>query len=136
MASNQPNNSSSHSVLFDELRWVIHIRQTLEEEVEDDTGIPVSVFNVPKPLLLIKPEAYVPQFIAIGPYHHWRPELFEMERYKLASAKRAQKQLHGLKLQQLVEQFVKLEQTIRAYYHRYGLLLFIIQAKLQKNKEN
>jgi Plant protein of unknown function len=118
MASNQQNQSSNHNTLFDELRWVIHIRNTLEEEVEDDTGIPVSVFNVPKPLQLVKPEAYVPQFIAFGPYHHRRPELFEMERYKLASAKRTQKQLHGVKLQQLVEQFVKLEHTIRAYYHR------------------
>ncbi|KAJ4792582.1 hypothetical protein LUZ62_043828 [Rhynchospora pubera] len=119
MASTQGNTSSHQNTLFDELRWVIHIRHTLEEEMDDDTGIPVSIFNVPKQLQLTKPEAYMPQFIAIGPYHHWRPELFEMERYKLASAKRTQKLLHGVKLQQLVEQFVKLEQRIRAYYHRY-----------------
>ncbi|KAJ3695520.1 hypothetical protein LUZ60_000897 [Juncus effusus] len=122
MASNQSHNSSSQhnpNPHFDESKWVIQIRQTLEEEIEDDTGVPVSVFNVPKPLQVMKPDAYMPQFIALGPYHHWRPELYEMERYKLASARRIQKNFHGSKLQNLVEQFIKLEHKIRAYYHRY-----------------
>ena len=81
---------------FDEVQWVVRIRQSLEEGAaggdgdgdgdDDDTSIPVSVFNVPKALRVHKPEAYTPQLIALGPYHHWRPELYEMERYKLASS--------------------------------------------------
>ncbi|KAL6606092.1 hypothetical protein ACP70R_041745 [Stipagrostis hirtigluma subsp. patula] len=109
---------------FDELRWVVQIRHSLQEDAagddDDDTGIPVSVFNVPKQLQVYKPEAYTPQLIALGPYHHWRPELYEMERYKLAAARRAQKRLRGgAKLDTLVEQFARMERKVRAYYHRF-----------------
>ncbi|TKW19917.1 hypothetical protein SEVIR_4G051100v4 [Setaria viridis] len=114
-------------LVFDEVRWVVQIRHSLQDDGaggsddDDDNGIPVSVFNVPKQLRVHKPEAYTPQFIALGPYHHWRPELYEMERYKLAAARRAQKRLcpAGLKLDGLVDQFKRLERRVRAHYHRY-----------------
>ncbi|XP_040380801.1 putative UPF0481 protein At3g02645 [Oryza brachyantha] len=122
-SDHHPGGRQGAPLVFDELRWVIQIRHSLQEdggEDDDDNGIPVSVFNVPKQLQVHKPEAYVPQFIALGPYHHWRPELYEMERYKLAAARRAQRHLRaGVKLEQLVEQFARLERKVRAYYHRY-----------------
>lgn len=106
---------------FDELRWVIRIRQTLGEELEDETDLQISIFNVPKALKSSKPELYTPQEVAIGPYHHWRPELYETERYKLAAAKRAQRshRLGGPSLHNFVEQLAKLESRVRACYHRY-----------------
>lgn len=104
---------------FDEQLWVIHIRKTLEEELEDDGQYTVSIFNVPKLLMASDPDSYVPQQIAIGPYHYWRPELYEMQRYKLAAAKRFQKQLQGHKLDNLVCQLEKLEQRIRGCYHKF-----------------
>lgn len=62
---------------FDELRWVIHIRKTLEEEFEEEDGeLSVTIFNVPKLLMASDPDSYVPQQVAIGPYHYWRPELY------------------------------------------------------------
>ncbi|KAM0939093.1 hypothetical protein DsansV1_C21g0166961 [Dioscorea sansibarensis] len=112
-----PPSNSNH--LFDELQWVIQIRRHLEESTEDDHGIPVTIFSVPKSLRVSKPEAFVPQLIALGPYHHWQPELYEMERYKLWAAKRAKKKLHGQRFQRLVEHFIKLEHITRAHYHRY-----------------
>ncbi|KAI4352337.1 hypothetical protein L6164_006600 [Bauhinia variegata] len=106
--------------IFDEHRWVIRIRQTLEEELEDDDDeFPVSIFNVPKPLMASDPDSYIPQLVAIGPYHYWRSELNDIERHKLAAAKRLQKQLQSLKLEHLVHQMMKLEQRIRASYHKY-----------------
>ncbi|CAL5044240.1 unnamed protein product [Urochloa decumbens] len=121
-ASDQQQAAGRHGStppVFDEVRWVVQIRHSLQENAggdgddDDDTGIPVSVFNVPKQLRVHKPEAYTPQFIALGPYHHWRPELYEMERYKLAAARRAQKRLAaGLKLEALVEQFKRLERRV------------------------
>ncbi|OMP11591.1 hypothetical protein CCACVL1_00418 [Corchorus capsularis] len=111
--------SKSSTPSFDERRWVINIRQTLEAELEEDTEIPVSIFNVPKILLSCDPDSYTPQLIAIGPYHYWRPELNEMERYKIAAAKRAQKNLlNDLQLCDVVEQLVKIDPKIRACYHK------------------
>ncbi|KAH0982829.1 hypothetical protein GBA52_010006 [Prunus armeniaca] len=119
MSSLQPTFSSKSSAHFNEFEWVIQIQKTLEEELEDDGEIPVSIFNVPKALLASEPDSYIPQEVAIGPYHYLRPELYEMERYKVAAAKRTQKQLQCLKFQDLVEQLKKLEPRIRACYHKY-----------------
>ncbi|XP_031482390.1 putative UPF0481 protein At3g02645 [Nymphaea colorata] len=106
---------------FNEHRWVVQIRRQIEEALDDDADadLPVSIFNVPKPLMAAKPEAYIPQQVAIGPYHHRRPELYEMERYKLSSARWVQKSLRNIKFQAVVEHFTKLEHRIRSSYHRY-----------------
>ncbi|XWS11737.1 hypothetical protein CRYUN_Cryun37aG0025700 [Craigia yunnanensis] len=111
--------SSHFGSNFDEFRWVINIRRSLNEEFEDDIEFPVSIFNVPKVLISTSPDCYTPQQVAISPYHYWRPELYEMERYKLDAAKITQKQLQCLTFQNLVEQLEKLEPKIRACYHKY-----------------
>ncbi|TKY64596.1 putative UPF0481 protein [Spatholobus suberectus] len=112
--------SNGHSKsTFDELRWVINIRKTLEEELEEDGEFAVSIFSVPKLLMASDPDSYVPQQVAIGPYHYWRPELYEMQRYKIAAAKRFQKHLQCLKLENLVDQLTKLEERVRACYHKF-----------------
>ncbi|XP_074376655.1 putative UPF0481 protein At3g02645 [Apium graveolens] len=110
---------SSSSSGFDEHRWIIHIRKSLNEDPEEEADIPVTIFNVPKSLLLNNADAYVPQQVALGPYHHWRPELYEMERYKLGSAKRTLKIMQSVRFQHLVDQFTLIEPTIRACYHKY-----------------
>ncbi|XP_072969261.1 putative UPF0481 protein At3g02645 [Typha angustifolia] len=104
---------------FDELQWVIRIRRIIDEEFEIDDAQPITIFDVPKPLLHNKPDAYIPQLIALGPYHHCREELRDMERYKVSAAKRIQNQLSNIKFQQLVDIFINLEHQIRAHYHRY-----------------
>uniref|UniRef100_A0A9I9DFH9 Uncharacterized protein n=2 Tax=Cucumis melo TaxID=3656 RepID=A0A9I9DFH9_CUCME len=118
--STMPSNYSSST--FDELKWVIQIRRTLEEEQEDDEdyGIPVAIFKVPKLLMESDPHSYIPQLVALGPYHCWRPELHDMVRLKLSAAKRAKKfSSTNLQFHDLVEQLLKLEQNIRACYHGY-----------------
>lgn len=101
--------TSNSNPSFDEHRWVIQIRKTLDEELEEDGEVPVNIFNVPKTLMAAKPDCYVPQEVAVGPYHRWRPELYEMERYKVAAAKRTQKHLRRVKFQSLVDQLTKHE---------------------------
>ncbi|KAK9130557.1 hypothetical protein Sjap_011044 [Stephania japonica] len=117
--SSQVMAAGTPSYTFDELQWVDRIRRTIEEEMEDEDNYSACIFIVPKSLMSSKPEAYIPQQVALGPYHSWRPELFDMERYKLAAAKRNQKQLQPIKFQHLVEQFLKMELSIRACYHKY-----------------
>lgn len=103
--------------------WVISISRTLEEalyEKNDDEGVLVSIFNVPKTLMSSKPEAYTPQMVALGPYHRLQPELTEMERYKLTSAKRVQRRFGGkTKLSDVVRRFEENDCRIRGYYHRF-----------------
>ncbi|KAF5945913.1 hypothetical protein HYC85_016141 [Camellia sinensis] len=81
--------------------------------------LPVSIFRVPTTIYAFKPEAYVPQLIGLGRYHHFRYELYEMERYKLAAATRHQNQFESLEFKQLVNQLIEHEHRVRACYHMY-----------------
>ncbi|KAK4488897.1 hypothetical protein RD792_004687 [Penstemon davidsonii] len=115
----QQNILTSLSSNFDERQWIKQIRQTLDEEIDEETEIPVTIFGVPKTLILNCPDSYIPQQVAIGPYHHLKPELYDMERYKIAAAKRNQKELQNdLKFEHLVDHLMKHELRIRATYHR------------------
>ncbi|GAB4842122.1 hypothetical protein Ancab_012080 [Ancistrocladus abbreviatus] len=122
MTSLHPSTTSLNSnPKVDEHRWVVQIRRTLTELLDDDdeNNVPICIFNVPKALRATNPDSYTPQVVALGPYHYWRPDLHEMERYKLSSAKKTQKQLQNIKLQSLVDHLTMLEPKIRASYHRY-----------------
>lgn len=103
--------------------WAIQIKKCLDvlhqQEMEDDE-LCASVFNVPKELLAMRPEAYIPQSISIGPYHRCRSELHDMDRYKLAAARRFQKKINGRKFESvIVEEFKKRDWQIRCCYHKY-----------------
>ncbi|AES77821.1 hypothetical protein MtrunA17_Chr7g0220521 [Medicago truncatula] len=119
MSNFRPILANDSKTNFDELEWVIKIRESLDKELDDDIEFIVSIFNVPKPLLASDPDSYTPQQIAIGPYHFWRQELYEMEIYKIASTKRFQSQLQSLKLEHIVDQLIRLEHKIRSCYHKY-----------------
>ncbi|XP_059460315.1 putative UPF0481 protein At3g02645 [Corylus avellana] len=98
--------------------WVIQISRALEEDLQD-INAEVSIFSVPKTLVSLKPDAYTPQLIALGPYHHQRPELFEMEHHKLTSAKRVQKNLQQIKFCHMVNHIAQSDSTVRSCYHRF-----------------
>ncbi|KAK1358188.1 hypothetical protein POM88_051444 [Heracleum sosnowskyi] len=66
MSSLEATMISGSSSGFDEHRWIIHIRKTLNEDPEEETDIPVSIFNVPKSLLFNNVDTYVPQQVALG----------------------------------------------------------------------
>ncbi|XP_011002074.1 PREDICTED: putative UPF0481 protein At3g02645 [Populus euphratica] len=119
MSHHQPTMSCCSSSNFDEYQWVLNIGRALEKELEDGNEDPVCVFTVPKTLMSSHPDTYTPQQISLGPYHYLRPDLHEMECYKLSAAKKLQNQLHSLNFQNLVEQLIKLEPKIRACYHKY-----------------
>ncbi|CAA0824414.1 Putative UPF0481 protein [Striga hermonthica] len=110
----------SSNPITDEHRWILHIRRSLDEDIIDnEPDSPVSIFNVPKALLLTSPESYIPQQIALGPYHHSRPELHDMQRYKLSAAKRFQRRVHGLRFHNIVDHLIPYEPKLRAFYQKY-----------------
>ncbi|WVZ94933.1 hypothetical protein U9M48_040760 [Paspalum notatum var. saurae] len=112
--------AASAGVHFDEDRWVNHVRRSLEREAADELGAAAKVFDVPAVLRETKPEAYLPQHFALGPYHCGRPELRDMERYKLAAAKRAEKLFAGdRKFDHLVQNLLGMQDRMRAPYHRF-----------------
>ncbi|KAJ3708072.1 hypothetical protein LUZ61_011777 [Rhynchospora tenuis] len=114
--------STCNNTPLDEQKWVNLVRSTFdvtEEEESHVTQIPVSVFAVPKVLTASKPEAYSPQLFALGPYHHWNAQLYEMEQYKLITAKLAQRRFKQVRLQNVVDEFAMHEHMIRSYYHRH-----------------
>ncbi|ONK70379.1 uncharacterized protein A4U43_C05F33110 [Asparagus officinalis] len=107
--------------LSNEQEWVIEVQRAIKEDIagDEDVRAQVSIFCVPQALVLCKPEAYVPQLFALGPYHHWRPQLYDMERYKIAAARRIQGRLNGVvEFDGVVKKFVKKEYKIRCHYHK------------------
>ncbi|KAF5956838.1 hypothetical protein HYC85_004063 [Camellia sinensis] len=114
MATSSIFDSSSN-----ERQWINEIKNIIEEEVKVDIEVPVSIFRVPAALSAFKPETYMPQLIGLGPYHHLQPELYEMERYKLAAASRLQKQFQSLEFEQLVDKLMEFEYKVRACYHKF-----------------
>ncbi|GLJ35843.1 hypothetical protein SUGI_0719550 [Cryptomeria japonica] len=107
-------------VKLDQHLWLIQIKEGLQfqDEEEEEKELCVSVFGVPKELLTVKPEAYIPQCVSIGPYHHWRSQLFEMERYKIAAAKRFERTITG-KFEAVVEEMKKYDWQIRNCYQKF-----------------
>lgn len=73
----------------DEDSWVIQINQLVSEtNLSILKRMPVCIYQVPKSLSCAKPEAFAPQLIAIGPYNHFSPQLYPMERFKIFAAKK------------------------------------------------
>jgi hypothetical protein len=114
------SSAANAGVHFDENRWLSRVRQSLERDAAEALGAAAKVFDVPRVLRATKPEDYLPQHFALGPYHCHRAELRDMERYKLAAAKRAEKLFaDGKKFEHLAQQLLELGDKIRAPYHRY-----------------
>lgn len=106
---------------IDENGWIVEVKEGLGIEEEEERELRVSVFNVPKELLAVKTEAYMPQCLSIGPYHHWRPELYDMERYKLTVARRFQKRIKELGTFEsvVVKEIKEHDWQIRSCYHKF-----------------
>ncbi|XP_020224413.1 putative UPF0481 protein At3g02645 [Cajanus cajan] len=127
------NNSSSLIELPTNLshdhEWVINISRSLEETLlennnDDDELTLATIFNVPNSLRSSKPVSYTPQMVSIGPYHHRRLEVVEMEQHKLAAARWVQKVLKNkhnkpMGFHELVARVAEHDIRIRSCYHRY-----------------
>ncbi|KAL0720045.1 hypothetical protein Bca4012_069369 [Brassica carinata] len=117
------DSSTTHQHSFDESRWVINVRKSLDAELEEQhplEQVTVSIFTVPKALMCsTHRDSYTPQRVSIGPYHCLKPELHETERYKLAIARKFRNQSKSFRFHDLVEKLHPMEVKIRACYHKY-----------------
>ena len=112
---------STLNVNFGKQRWVDQISKNFKEEGGIDvSNIHVCVFNVPNSISRFKPEDYVPQAIALGPYHHFETHLYQMERYKVAAVKALLNldQVHTFETL-VITRLKKVEFMIRTCYHKY-----------------
>jgi hypothetical protein len=77
--------SPAHSPKPQDSEWVVTIRGKLAQARAEEAACPwarLSVYRVPKCLRDGDERAYTPQVVSIGPLHHGRRRLREMERHK------------------------------------------------------
>nr|GEW95764.1 putative UPF0481 protein At3g02645 [Tanacetum cinerariifolium] len=111
--------SCSFSTDLDLANWVDSLRKSFEDDQEEASNTDVCIFTVPKILLDTDPDSYIPQQVALGPFHQWRQHVYDMQKYKLAAAKKAQKQ-RNVKFERVVELIKKNDEArIRASYHKF-----------------
>ncbi|CAI8613008.1 unnamed protein product [Vicia faba] len=132
------NKMGSKLVVYTDEKWVIDICKNLLHEVEQNTHdeIIVSVSQVPKSLRSSNPEAFTPQFVGLGPYHHHKPDLIMNDKLKLGSSKRALKHLFNhfdTETLQLRLESILSHSHIQAFYHidvaskyTYQTLLYLL----------
>ncbi|CAI0376488.1 unnamed protein product [Linum tenue] len=106
---------------FSEKDWIVQMEHNLELDLDAVVAqTPLCIYHVPESLRISKRDAYTPQFLALGPYHHWKPELYQAETHKLAAAKRAQREFHlPADFRDFVAGISRLVPGIRACYDRH-----------------
>ncbi|KAI3684334.1 hypothetical protein L6452_33557 [Arctium lappa] len=100
-------------------KWINSLRKSMEDNDEETTNTDISIFTVPKTLLDTDPDSYIPEQVAFGPFHQWRPQVYDMQKYKLAAARKIQKR-SNVKFEQIVEVMKEEDEArIRACYHKF-----------------
>ncbi|KAJ0833933.1 hypothetical protein HanRHA438_Chr16g0738111 [Helianthus annuus] len=104
---------------FDETKWVEDIRKSVDEQDDEEKKNIVCVFTVPKVLQATDPKCYIPQQVALGPFHHLLPDVHNMQRNKEAAARRTRKYMNDT-FENIVKKMKEdHEAEIRACYHTF-----------------
>ncbi|GAV88390.1 DUF247 domain-containing protein [Cephalotus follicularis] len=105
--TNSPNNE-----------WVISIKEKLDKARQDDAAsswAKLSIYRVPNYLREGDDKAYVPQLVSLGPYHHGKKRLRQMDRHKWRSLHHILKRTNQ-NLQLYLDSIKELEEKARACY--------------------
>lgn len=111
--------------------WIVQINEMLNHD--DDNPLPntPAILRVPTPLLKMKPEAYIPQLLSFGPYHHSKLEkaidsdspcaernISMAEAYKGKFAAMLSKELpcRGKSFKSIVEMMKRMRPEIESFY--------------------
>lgn len=119
------------TALAADANWVIHIKQELQNLGSDsDASMREKPFltRVPAPLHVVRPSAFTPQTLAIGPLHRnlvkeglYAFSFAEMEEYKLLAAKlllsaQSSSEDAARLIDKLVQEILKEEEEVRACF--------------------
>jgi len=89
------NESMGFTQRYTDRQWVVDICATLAAlsatELDLKDSHPVCICEVPESLTSTMREAFIPQFVGLGPYHHFREGLVFSDQQKLAAARRVLK---------------------------------------------
>ncbi|XP_039161176.1 putative UPF0481 protein At3g02645 [Eucalyptus grandis] len=99
--------------------WFKNIKDTFHWQLEENVAANVNVFQVPKSLSSVAPEAYAPQMVGLGPCHHLRPEVRAMEGVKLDATRRFFKETKHGNFSGLTGKLSELDQKVRACYRMF-----------------
>ncbi|KGN52693.1 putative UPF0481 protein At3g02645 [Cucumis sativus] len=109
--------ASGFSILtgtFDKSQWLHQINNLVNQDaLLAASQIPISVFRLPESVHDVDPTAYLPRHVAFGPFHHFQPELYKMELFKLGKAKNLK---WGPQIHKLSDRLTPLELKIRACF--------------------
>ncbi|XP_057825815.1 putative UPF0481 protein At3g02645 [Cryptomeria japonica] len=100
-------------------QWLEQIKKTQKHGEEQGTASHVHpyIFTIPESLRTERPEAYVPQVVSLGPYHHLKLELFESERYKSKLTVQIEKKAKRGTFEDLVKYLISIGGEIRNSYN-------------------
>ncbi|GLJ23650.1 hypothetical protein SUGI_0447880 [Cryptomeria japonica] len=99
--------------------WLIHIKQGLQAQECIARPSTVCIFNVPKILVDLKRDAYLPQVVSIGPCYQRTTDLHGMENHKLRAAQRMTRRLPGkTDINSVVAEIEKMDGQIRDKYEK------------------
>ncbi|XVF17627.1 hypothetical protein REPUB_Repub10bG0139600 [Reevesia pubescens] len=118
VAVNEDGENCEEAAASQESEWIISIKEKLEQARQDDAAAPwkrLSIYRVPHYLREGDIRAYVPQFVSLGPYHHGKEPLRQMDQHKWRSLRRVLKRTNQ-EIQIYLDSMKELEEEARACY--------------------
>ncbi|GLJ23649.1 hypothetical protein SUGI_0447870 [Cryptomeria japonica] len=99
--------------------WLIHIKQGLQDHQSIARPSTVTIFNVPKILVDLKRDSYLPRVVSIGRCYHQATDLYGMDAHKLRAAQRMIKRLPGkTDINSVLSEIEKMDGQIRDRYEK------------------
>lgn len=112
------NENDEEGLKSPESEWVISIKEKLEQAWQDDVAgswTNLSIYRIPHYLREGDDKAYFPQIVSLGPYHHGKRRLRQMDRHKWRSLQHILKR-NNQDIKLYLDAIKELEERARACY--------------------